>query len=150
MWTKIRKKLLETLPESLKGKIDFQMAAYRFGWRSIDKGHQLPTITIMYNGEIVLRTYQYLDYIKNNYHYEMYDRLYFDTDHFLDSFRKYHSMKHYDACRLDDVYFRLFALLDRRVGKRTLVRMMSDLNRCLIPELSRICRIRFEVEGIKK
>ena len=61
MWSKMRKKLKELLPESLVDKVDFQMTAYNYGWRSLAKGHQSPTITILYNGEIVLRTYQYAD-----------------------------------------------------------------------------------------
>ena len=52
------------LDNSLKDKIDFQMTAYRFGRSSMDKGHQCPTVTILYNKEIVLRTYQNVDYIK--------------------------------------------------------------------------------------
>ena len=64
MWSKIRKKLIEMLDNSLKDKIDFQMTAYRFGRRSMDKGHQCPTVTILYKKEIVLRTYQNVDYIK--------------------------------------------------------------------------------------
>ena len=116
MWTKIRRKLLELLPKCLEGKVDFKMSAYRFGWRSFDKNHQLPTITIIYNKKIVLRTYQYMDYLNGNgkrYREDMY----FDTDHFFDAFRKYLSMKHEDARYIKDYYIRMFTLLDKRTGK---------------------------------
>ena len=60
MWSKVRKKLIEMLPNCLKGKIDFQMTAYRFGWRSMDKGYQCQT-----------------------------KKLHYDIDHFFNTFREY-------------------------------------------------------------
>lgn len=148
MWTKIRKKLLEMLPDSLVGKVDYQMTAYRFGWRSFDKGHQLPTITIIYDGKVVLRTYQYMDYLNSDgkrYREDMY----FDTDHFFDAFRVYLSIKHEEARFINDYYMRLFTLLDRRTGKRTLVALKDDYVCCTEEELKRIYKIRFDAENIK-
>lgn len=148
MWTKIRKKLLEMLPDSLVGKVDYQMTAYRFGWRSFDKGHQLPTITIIYDGKVVLRTYQYMDYLNSDgkrYREDMY----FDTDHFFDAFRVYLSMKYEESRFINDDYMRLFTLLDRRTGKRTLEALREDYISCTEEELKCIYEIRFDAENIK-
>ena len=147
MWTKIRSKLLEMLPKCLEGKVDFKMSAYRFGWRSSDKNHQLPTITIIYNKKIVLRTYQYIDYINSNgkrYREDMY----FDTDHFFDALRQYLSMKHENARVIDDYYIRIFTLLDKRTGKRTLQVLKDDYDSCTEQELKNIYELRFKEEDL--
>lgn len=146
MWTKIRNKLIEMLSESLKDKIDFHMSAYRFGWRSASMNHLLPTITITYNKEIILRTYENMDYI-NSYGIRN-ENHYFDTEHFFNALREYLNNKHEETRFDKDEYMRLFTLLDKRTGKRTLKRLIEDYNNCSIKELKRIYEIRFKEENI--
>ena len=59
-------------------------------------------------------------------------------------------MKHVDGFKSEDVYHRLFALLDKRVGKHTLEKLKKDLLTCHIKELERIYSIRLEAESIRK
>ena len=148
MWSKVRKKLIEMLPNCLKGKIDFQMTAYRFGCRSIDKGHQLPTITILYNKEIVLRTYDNIDYIKEHCSKDYNKDMNYDTGHFLNAFREYLSMKHKESRFIKDDYIRMFTLLDKRTGKRTLEVLIDDYKECKVDELRRIYEIRFKEDKV--
>lgn len=136
------------LPNCLKGKIDFQMAAYRFGWRSMDKGHQLPTITILYNKEIVLRTYDNIDYIKEHCSKDYNKDMNYDTDHFFNALKEYLSMKHDESRFIKDDYIRMFTLLDKRTGKRTLEALIDDYKECKVDGLRRIYEIRFKVEQI--
>ena len=148
MWSKVRKKLIEMLPNCLKGKIDFQMTAYRFGWRSMDKGYQLPTITILYNKEIVLRTYANIDFIKEHCSKDYNKDMNYDTDHFLNAFREYLSMKHEESRFIKDDYIRMFTLLDKRTGKRTLEVLIDDYKECKVDELRRIYEIRFKEDKV--
>lgn len=148
MWSKVRKKLIEMLPNCLKGKIDFQMTAYRFGWRSMDKGYQLPTITILYNKEIVLRTYANIDFIKEHCSKDYNKDMNYDTDHFLNAFREYLSMKHEESRFIKDDYMRMFTLLDKRNGKRTLEVLIDDYKECKVDELRRIYEIRFKEDKV--
>lgn len=148
MWSKVRKKLIEMLPNCLKGKIDFQMTAYRFGWRSMDKGHQCPTITIIYDKEIVLRTYQNVDYLKEHYKDKYDEKLHYDTYHFFNAFIEYIGMKHEVARTINNYYIRLFTLLDKRTGKRTLENIKEGYYECKVKELRRIYEIRFNEEHI--
>lgn len=148
MWSKVRKKLIEMLPNCLKGKIDFQMTAYRFGWRSMDKGYQLPTITILYNKEIVLRTYANIDFIKEHCSKDYNKDMNYDTDHFLNAFREYLSMKHEESRFIKDDYMRMFTLLDKRTGKRTLEVLIDDYKECKVDELRRIYEIRFKEDKV--
>lgn len=148
MWSKVRKKLIEMLPNCLKGKIDFQMTAYRFGWRSMDKGHQVPTITILYNKEIVLRTYANIDFIKEHYSKDYNKDMNYDTDHFFNALREYLSMKHEVARTINNDYIRLFTLLDKRTGKRTLETIKEDYYECKVKELRRIYEIRFKEDKV--
>ena len=149
MWSKVRKKLIEMLPNCLKGKIDFQMTAYRFGWRSMDKGHQLPTITILYNKEIVLRTYANIDVIKEHCSKDYNKDMNYDTDHFFNALREYLSMKHDESRFIKDDYIRMFTLLDKRTGKRTLEVLIDDYKECKVNELRKIYKIRFKEELFK-
>ena len=148
MWSKVRKKLIKMLPNCLKGKIDFQMTAYRFGWRSMDKGYQLPTITILYNKEIVLRTYANIDFIKEHCSKDYNKDMNYDTDHFLNAFREYLSMKHEESRFIKDDYMRMFTLLDKRTGKRTLEVLIDDYKECKVDELRRIYEIRFKEDKV--
>ena len=143
MWSKIRVKLIEMLPLCLKDKVDFQMTAYRFGYRSLDKGHQLPTIAIIYNGEVVLRTYKYVDNP-----IEQIDENQFDTDHLFNSIRKYIDQKHELTRYIDDKYMRLLTLLDKRNGKRTITSLVNDYYKCENEQLKKIYEIRFDAENI--
>lgn len=140
MWSKIRKKLINMLPKSLDGKIDFQMSSYRFGWRSHNKGHQLPTITILYEDNIVLGTYKYA-------HYQNRNDIVYDTDKFIMYFNEYINMKASMFIE-NNIYFRIFMLLDGRIGKRTLLCLIDEYKSCNNVELKRLYEISFWNEGL--
>ncbi len=143
MWTKVKSKWLSILPSSLEEKIDYHMTSYRFGWRSSNKNHQLPTITIRYNQEVVLRIYEYASFLYMN------ERVVHDTDEFFKNFRKYFSASREERLVNDESFFRIFALLDKRTGKRTLKEFIDDYYECDDVELNRIYEIRFDNENIK-
>ena len=153
MWSKIQKKLYNNLPDCLKDKITIQMTAYRFGWRSMDKGHQCPTIVIKYKGKIILRTYEYRDFLEHYYKWPK-DRKY-DTDRFFRELREYYNLKHEISSKSDNIYFKMFSLLDKRTGKRTLKRYIEEglSEKCLNEEnfaLFELFMIRLSEEKLLK
>lgn len=158
MWTPLRKKLEDNLPDCLKGHIAFHMAGYTDGTMAHDKGHQWSTITICHDKKIVLRTYLYFDYLYNES--SSWKRChpkkgrYFDTDHFFKAYDDYMSKKHEETAFVDDPYFRMFALLDRRTGKRTLQKYVDSgeygkAKRKGPKELAALYEIRLAAEGFR-
>ena len=58
-------------------------------------------------------------------------------------------MKYEESRFINDDYMRLFTLLDRRTGKRTLEALREDYISCTEEELKCIYEIRFDAENIK-
>lgn len=143
IWTKFRKLFLSMLPDCLKNSIDIQMVAYRETARC-GQG-----IRITFEGKIILQTTDnYYLWINNEEPVNFYE-----TWAFQKSFMEYMQQKHEKTAFSENKYFRVFSLLDRRTGIRTLKKYYpDDFLQTIIKNdnfLENIYRTRFVFENIK-
>ena len=127
---RIKKDLFNIMPEFLKRNIEI-----------------IPNIIIRYNGEVILDTaddglYPFYVYGIFYYRYEL-----------ADKFDDYIQLNHNKSAEDDDIYMRLFTLLDKRTGKRTLRKYRDNGDFLKSIEsgnytLEKLYRIRFENANI--
>ena len=167
MWSKDKKQLEERLAPSLANKIVYIMeAGHKTTWRATYK------VEIRYMGEPVVKFSEGIDYKGD--HYEMLERMALpeitwtkDESHqlflkvqlrlweektytasiFFVGMREYLSLSISDALKHEQWMIRLFAILDKRCGKRTLVKLAEEIN--TYPDaLKEFYLIRLSNEGI--
>ena len=108
-----------------------------------------------YKGELLLQFLSSYDTIFSGNNNIGIDSKYLDLDELLQQFKAYYQMKHEKSAKVDNYYFRILALLDKRTGKRILQSYIDNgdffgvvvMNRDFLME--KLYRIRFELAGIK-
>ena len=166
MWSKTKKQLEERLAKALVGKIEYTMAAsHRLSGPPTEK------ITIRYMGEALLDFQGGLDYYVSYYESEerthesewtseethalylkaqnrmWYDGIYAATMFFV-GVRDYLSLSISDALKNEQWIIRLFAILDKRCGKRSLLRLAEQINEYPEP-LRKAYALRLDSESIR-
>ena len=145
-WSNMRKQLeQEYLCDSLKGRIQFFVTRYP---RTSDVHTR---VAIRLDNREILQS----DFIKwrkacdgvDLNTIEIHNQGGFDAVEFYHAFHTYQNQSIEKSFRCDDPLVRLFAILDRRIGKKTLKEAVSELINQ--PEwLRQFYLIRLEVEGI--
>ena len=144
-WSKMRKQLeQECLCNSLKGRVTFFVTRYP-GTSDIHT-----RVAVRVDGEEVLKS----DLIKflsanGNNDIEIHNQGGFDSVDFYSAFYKYKNQSILNSLMCDDPLVRLFAILDRRIGKRTLKSIASTISNQ--PEwLQPFYLLRFNSENIRE
>lgn len=139
-WSSIRRKLeKEYLALSLRGRIQYFVTRYKF------THDQEGRAAILLDGEEVLcgnyynkffksdlfpRDEKYSHRIRNEYSYidEVALELgCFDQRSFYSAFKEFDNQSIEDSLKSDNLLVRIFAVLDRRIGKRRLVKMRNEI-----------------------
>ena len=139
-WSSIRHKLeKEYLALSLRGRIQYFVTRYKFSH------DQEGRAAILLDGEEVLcgsyynkffksdlfpRDEKYSQRIKNEYSYMdkvALDLGCFDQRSFYSAFEQFDNQSIEDSLKSDNLLVRIFAILDRRVGKRRLDKMREEI-----------------------
>lgn len=154
-WGSIRKKLeKEYICDSLKGRIQYFITRYHKA--GFDKEGR---VAIRFDGkEIVKSSFFMREVIRydiwksnepdwNTTMKEVHKAGGFDVECFYAAFKFYQNHSIAESLYSDDPLIRLLAVLDKRVGKRTLKELVSKIE--TQPEwLQRIYNLRLEAEGI--
>lgn len=166
-WSDIRNRLEnDLLCNSLKNRVQYFYTAYHevrncycrasvridgkelvhFTW---NKGHEveyeISTYLVDNNLGYYEKAYKIEEHLKPSWD----ERCLYDNGDFLDAIQKFFHLKIVDALKSDNLIVRLFAILDRRVGKRTLKRMKENDVIENIPDwLKQFYLLRFKVEDI--
>ena len=163
-WSSMRKALeQENICDSLKGRVEYFATRYR-------KSHdQEGRVSIRLDGEEIFQSC-YFDWntkrdevVKNNpelkeaatSYWDYWDKIHLETKNyggfdqygFYEAFHKYHNQNIQDSLSSPDPVVRLFAVLDKRTGKRTLQNLTEQI--MLQPSwLQVFYKLRMESEGI--
>jgi hypothetical protein len=146
MWIKRRQKLLENLHPSLKGKVDFQFAKYR---NSYDRTGM--EFRILYNKEVVFKigNWEYLCGYYNceekDAHQKMNAKGLYDDYQLFEAFDILNSFPIEKILTHESELVRMFALLDKRVGKRTLTKINIENEH---PVVQKIYKLRIDSDAI--
>ena len=153
-WSGIRHKLeSEYLAESLRGRIRYFVTAYR------ESHDQVGRAAILLDGKEILRGNYFNYYFKDHLIPNDPNRKWHAMDEvalnhgIFDEYSFYHSFSIFDNQSIeeslfsDDLLVRIFAILDRRVGRRRLITMQEHMkNEPQVLQLFYI--IRMEAENI--
>lgn len=169
MWSKEKKLLESKLADSLKGKVIYNMEGGRkTTWGATYKAE------IVYNKIPIVKFSEGLNYMTHFYEYqeraklekikwtkeESYEvfikaqqRLWYEevytTDLFFAGMVEYLSMTIDDALKSEEWMIILFALMDKRLGKRRLIRLKEVINSYPVM-LQKVYKIRMKEEGFKE
>ncbi len=148
-WSDLRKRQLELLAPSLQGRVDYHLARYHQVHNSY--GHA----AILVDGQAAV-TFSWVEmYEQEMYNYDEAHLPRWENDatfsdyEFIDALTTYRHLSIADALVHEDFIIRVFALLDRRTGKRTLQRLVKEDEWNGWPEwVRRFCMLRFGAENI--
>ena len=121
------------------------------GYRTDEFPHN--TITILYDKKVILRTHEWAHF-ERDYITKSGNVAHFDPREFLTAFKSYMETKNEISAKdKTNEYWRIFALLDKRTGERTLrkYRDEGDFLECATSgnqELENIYRIRFSISDV--
>lgn len=163
-WSKIRAKLEnEYLAESLRGHIQYFATSYskypdhegraavRLDGEEILKGNYLDMVMAQYYAEKRIRAenpeLSYKEVCAKS-RYAVLDEGEFDQRCFYAAFAEFDNQSIEDSLNSDNALVRMFAVLDRRVGKRRLVKL-ADRIESELEWLRAFYLIRLRAEGIK-
>lgn len=146
-WSGIRKKLEQDyLAESLKGHIQYFATTYR------ESHDQEGRAAILFDGEEILRgAFLFKDFFSERNPHNM-DEIAlttggFDQTDFYCAFDEFDNQSIEKSLESENLIVKIIALLDRRVGKRRLLKMKENISK--EPEvIQRFYSIRTEAEGI--
>lgn len=165
-WSAMRKKLeTEIICDSLKGRITYFATRYR-------KSHdEMGRVAVLLDGKEVLKS-SWFEWAKKSHEIyeatrgphikgltreeywekvdnETHNQCGFDQFCFYNAYYEYANQSINDSLNSADPIIRLFAILDRRVGKRTLEALTSTLDS--LPDWLRyFYELRLESEGLKE
>lgn len=148
-WSDLRKRQLALLAPSLQGRVDYHLARYHevhnsYGHAAIlvdDKAAITFSWVEMYEQEMYNYDDAHLPRWENDATFSDYE--------FIDALTAYRHLSIADALVDNDFIIRVLAILDRRVGKRTLLRLVQDDTWNGWPEwVRRFYKLRFDAEGI--
>lgn len=148
-WSDLRKRQLALLAPALQGRVDYHLARYHEVHNAY--GHA----AILVDGKAAI-TFSWVEqYEQEMYHYDEYhlprwenDATFCDVE-FIDALTAYRHLSIADALLHEDFIIRVLAILDRRVGKRTLLRLAAEDGWNGYPEwVRRFYRLRFDAEGV--
>lgn len=165
-WSSMRKQLeQENICEALKGRIQYFATRYR------ESHDQEGRIAIRLDGQEIFKSC-YFDWcitrntvvedspdIRQNStsHWDYWDKVHLETENrgsfdqfaFYDAFYFYQTHSIEDSLNSGSAIVRLFAILDKRTGKRRLRRLYEEINKQPI-WLQSFYRLRIDAEGIKE
>jgi hypothetical protein len=168
LWSKEKKFLEDKLAESLIGKIEYNLEGGRkTTWGATYK------VEIRYNKKSLVKFGEGINYLTHHYenverqklekktwtkeeNYIMFleaqKRLWIEekytTDIFFKGMVEYLSLSIEDALKHDEWMIRLFAIMDKRLGKRSLLKLEKEINN--YPKMLQIIyKIRMKEEGFK-
>lgn len=126
-WSTIRKKLeQEYLADALKGHIKYFVTRYR-------KCHdQEGRTAILYNGKEIIKGC-FFKWVENRFilddiiREENIEVGGFDQQSFYHAFYIYNNQSIEESLKSDNIIIRIFSLLDKRVGKRTLLKLKETI-----------------------
>ena len=148
-WSDLRKRQLELLAPSLQGRVDYFLTRYHEVHNAYGRA------CIMVDGTEAI----YFSWVEM-YEQEMYN---YDETHqprwtndatfcdqeFINALTTYRSLSIADALTHQNFIIRVLAILDRRVGKRTLQRLVQEDDWNGYPQwVRRFFMLRFDAEGI--
>lgn len=148
-WSGIRKKLeQEYLADCLKGRIQYYVTRYR---ESPDNEGRA---AIRLDGKEILKgSYFNMWHRWHNEHYVLDDCNInlgaFDERDFYDAFQRFDNQSIEKSLQSENLIIRIFAILDRRVGKRKLLQMQTTIQNDPI-NFQTFFAIRVEAEGLLK
>lgn len=164
-WSGMRKYLeQEMLAESLKGKIRYSCTAYagmdgchifeicidgrqikRFSWETVNSYFIDHGYTV--NQDPVGIGAYWAEFWALLEKYPMSERSEYTDDEFCSALAKYRNQNILDSIHSENPLVRMFAILDRRVGKRTLTSLKDEIH--LQPQwLQQIYMMRFSADGL--
>ena len=163
-WSGMRKYLeQETLAESLRGRVRYGCTTYvgmdgcrifeicvdgkqikRFSWETVNTYFIESGYTLIKKprgiGEYWADFWQLLD------QYPITERSEYTDDEFCSALEKYRNQDVQESIRSENPLIRMFAVLDRRIGKRTLAKLKNEVD--TQPQwLKFIYELRFSAEG---
>lgn len=158
-WKALKQKLEDLLCDELKGHITYFLTRYHkvhdsYGRAAIvmDKTELVRFSWIeMYNQESDMsRLYEQTGEYDQNRFKDKWDEdcTYYEMD-FIAAALEFTDMKIRDALCSDNYIIRIFAVMDRRVGKRTLQKIKDENEYAALPDwVSRFYKLRLEAAGI--
>ena len=168
MWSKEKKFLEDKLAESLIGKIEYNLEGGRkTTWGATYK------VEIRYNKKSLVKFGEGINYLTHHYEnverqklekktwtkeenyimfLEVQKRLWIEekytTDIFFKGMKEYLSLSIEDAINHEQWVIRLFAIMDKRLGKRSLLKLEKEIN--AYPKMLQIIyKIRMKEEGFQ-
>jgi len=155
-WSGMRHKLeSEYLAVNLRGRIRYFVTTYR------ESHDQVGRAAILFDGKEILKGNYFNYYLKNHLIPDDLNRKWhamddvalehgiFDEYSFYKAFSEFDNQSIEESLTSDDYLVRIFAILDRRVGKRRLVAMKEQMRMEPI-DFQIFYGIRMEAEGIDK
>ena len=148
-WSDLRKRQLELLAPALQGRVDYHLARYHEVHNSY--GHA----AILVDGTAAI-TFSWVEmYEQELYNYDETHLPRWENDgtfcdyELIDALTGYRHLPIADALVDKDFIIRVLAILDRRIGKRTLLRLVQEDDWNGYPEwVRRFYKLRFDAEGI--
>ncbi len=149
-WSKMKKILEDNMADSLKGRVRYFATRYR-------KSHDSEGCAGIYidNNELVRSSYfewceQFFLARKNNCEHPMLEATNnkgFDQFSFYEAFYIYSNTNIRECLEHENALVRIFAVFDKRTGKRTLLKIAENL--CIEPEWVQKCfKAKLEAENI--
>ncbi len=114
MWSRTKKRLSSFLCDSLKGRVDYHCSNYR-----IHDGIGRTYITV--DGKEIYN----MCTLKRNYYGNQNDGCYSQVE-FMESLEMYFDSAIEQILESDDEMIKILSILDRRVGKRTLLKLLDE------------------------
>lgn len=148
-WSDLRKRQLDLLAPSLQGRVDYHLARYHEVHNAYGRA------SILVDGEVTVSFSWVEMYEQEMYNYDeahlprwKNDATFSDYE-FIDALTAYRHLSIADALVNDDFIIQVLAILDRRVGKRTLLRLVQEDDWNGWPEwVRRFYKLRLDAEGI--
>lgn len=148
-WSDLRKRQLELLAPSLQGRVDYFLTRYH----EVHNAYGRACIMVD-DAEAVCFSWVEM-YEQEMYNYDKAhlprwenDATFCDAD-FINALTAYRSLSIADALVHEDFIVRVLAILDRRVGRRTLQRLVQEDDwNGYPPWVRRFYMLRFDAEGI--
>lgn len=149
-WSEMRRKLeQEYLADCLRGRIQYFVTRYRESHDSIGRASiRLDDQEILQGNHFNTELPMYYD------HYptltdEKLERGAFDEGDFYWAFQEFNNQSIEESLKSENMLVRIFAILDRRVGKRRLLQMRETIEK-EPKHFQRFYAIRMEAEGLQE
>ena len=150
-WSDLRKRQLELLAPSLCGRVDYLLTRFH----EVHNAYGRACIKV--DGQVAVHFSWIERYEQEMYNYDdethlsrwENDATFCDMD-FIEALTAYRSLSIADALTNKNIIIRSLAILDRRAGKRTLQRLITEDAWNGYPDwVRRLYKLRFDAEGLR-